>query len=168
MKRVVAALITCVLLAVVLFASRRPSAPPANGPGSSPEDCIQRKLTAAEQGEVSTYLDSLIGSERLRLERELADLSRDAFAQSLRQALQELKGRAVFGLAERERAGQEVVLTVERVYLNRTERQSYRLVRSADQWRIASIQAAQAYQPATAYGTPVFELPGNQRDAAPP
>ena len=159
MRRAIAAVITAVLLAAVLLLARRPVSERDNRMDVSPEDCIERLFTAAEAGDVSVYLDCFTGDERRRLERELKDQSPGAFARSLQDALRELKGRAVFGPAESERAGQEVALTVERVYVNRTERQTYRLVREPSQWRVAGIQPTQAYQPEAAYGTPVFETP---------
>ena len=69
------------------------------------------------------------------------------------------------GLDELEGA-QEVELTVERVYENRNERQTYRLVRSDDGWRIAEVQAAEAFQPPIPYGAPVYQPSpsDNERD----
>jgi hypothetical protein len=43
------------------------------------------------------------------------------------------------------------------VYDNRTERQTYELVCEAGTWRIRDMQAANAFQPDKAYGTPVYE-----------
>ena len=167
-KRWLAALITGTLLVVVLWQSRRPPAEPGQSGEGSPESSVQRMFTAAENGDVAAYLDCFAGEERRRLERDLADQSRDAFARSLKQAVVDLKGRAVFAPARREPGAGETELTVERIYANRTERQTYRLRREADRWRIESVRSAESYQPATPYGTPVFELPPAGDRAPPP
>ncbi len=115
-------------------------------------------FNAAAEGDVATYVDCFSGPERERLERELADKRRDAFARSLIEAVASLRGRAVFaaGPVDADRAR----YTVDRVYERRTERQTYDMVRQSQTWRIERVRTAQPFQPETAYGTPVFqELP---------
>jgi len=169
MKRTIAGFITVAVLGFVVMRAFRES-PTDIAPGASssteqktdsdsPEECVHRMFAAAEQGDVATYLDCFTGPERQRLERELADQSREVYATSLRDALRELKGRAIFAPEEQETTDNEVLLTVERVYATRTERQTYQLVRESDQWRISAVETARAYQPTKAYGTPVFEMP---------
>jgi hypothetical protein len=167
MKRGLAGLITIGLLAGVLLWSVPRGEPPVRAEDDTPEACVQRMFVAAEAGDVATYLDCFTGAERRRLERELADQSRDAFARALQQAVQQLKGRAVFAPSEADVDADTLRLTVERVYVNRTERQTYQMVRRADGWRIASVQTAQAYQPLKPYGTPVFELPQSDVNGEP-
>ncbi len=112
---------------------------------------------AAKDGDVPTYLDCFTGSERERLERELADQPREAFARSLVEAVESLKGRAVFEGKTDGDSGSNRVFTVDRVYLNRTERQTYHLVRESSAWRIHTVETAAAFQPDKPYGTPVYE-----------
>ncbi|MFV1967731.1 MAG: hypothetical protein ACC628_20055 [Pirellulaceae bacterium] len=163
-KRILAGVITAVLLVSVFFFSR-PDAPPEDAPvdaapkGPAPEDGVHRMFAAAERGDVESYLDCFTGRERRRLERELADQSREDYGHSLRNALTELKGRAVFAPDEEAQKRDQVALAVERVYATRTERQIYHLRRESGQWLIESVEPAQSYQPAKAYGTPVFEMP---------
>ena len=168
MKRLLAASITVAVLATVLWISRRSAPIRVDSPANLPETCIERMFSAAEQGDVATYLDCFTGAERLRLDRELADQSRKAYATSLREALRDLKGRAVFAAGTNDQRTNEVGLTVERVYVNRAERQTYRLVRLPDRWRIANVQAVQAFQPATPYGTPVYESSEPANKEVPP
>jgi hypothetical protein len=161
MKRIFAGLITIGLLALTLVLSRRPNAPPESGAENSPEKCIERMFTLAEEGNVAGYLDCFTGEERRRLERELGEQTVEAFAQSLQDAVQELKAHVVFAPEEKE--PNQVQVTVERVYANRTERQQFHLVQKENDWRVFRIESAQAYQPEVPYGTPVFEMPASDQ-----
>jgi len=117
----------------------------------------------AKQGDVETYLDCFTGSERERLERELSDQPKEAFARSLVEAVESLKGRAVFkGEADGD-SESNWVLPVERVYANRVERQTYRLVRESNEWRIHTVETAISFQPDKPYGTPVYEPESRSR-----
>jgi hypothetical protein len=160
-KRIVAAGITVGVFLVVIVLSRRPTSVPLAQAGGSPEQCVQRLFEAAERGDVEAYLDCFAGPERERLQDQLQDQDRQEFAASLRLAIQQLKGWSVFSPSDAEPPPRDVQLTVERVYSNRTERQSYQLIRQDDRWRIHSVATMQAFQPDTAYGTPVFEMPDN-------
>ncbi len=85
---------------------RRPVVRAGNAPGTgrcsvghgadTPEACIERMFAAAQRGDVTAYLDCFTGSERDRLDRELAGQPPEVFARSLRDAVATLKGRAVF------------------------------------------------------------------------
>ena len=160
MKRLVAALITLGLLTVV-FALRRPSSAPvpSQTAAASPEQCIEQMFAAAEQGDVAAYLDCFTGPERDRLARELQDQSSEEFARGLVQTIEALKGLAVYRNSADEKDARQLQLTVERIYAHRTERQFYELVQDVDRWRVNSVRRAEAYQPAKAYGTPVFQPP---------
>jgi hypothetical protein len=116
-------------------------------------------FAAAAAGDVAAYVACFTGTERGRLERELVDGRREAFARSLVQAVTELRGRAVFAEAPLDPEADAARYTVDRVYPTRTERQVYELVREAGGWRIQSVHTARAFQPETPYGTPVFEAP---------
>lgn len=159
MKRLIAVLITCLLLGFALWWARSASQNTGTPTGESPEQCIQRMFAAAEQGDVDAYLACFTGPERTRLEGELADQSRRDFADALQNAVATLKGRAVFAPDPQQPLGDTAEIDVERVYATRTERQTYRLVRQRGRWQIYQVQTAEAYQPAKPYGTPVFEMP---------
>jgi hypothetical protein len=112
---------------------------------------------AAASGDVETYVDCFTGSERQRLERELDDSRRDAFGRTLVDAVQSLRGRAVFADGPVDASSDRARYTVDRVYQTRTERQTYTMVRESGTWRIQSVRTAESFQPETPYGTPVFE-----------
>jgi hypothetical protein len=156
-KKILAALLTAALIALVLWQGRGDFSSQARVALATPDACLERMFRAAGEGDVDAYLDCFAGRERARLERELAGQSRDRFAQSLRGAVAALKGRAVLADGGQGPGATQAVRTVDRVYANRTERQTYHLERVAGCWRITEVRAADAFQPDTPYGTPVFE-----------
>lgn len=170
MKRIVAGLLTLLLLGAVLWFGRGASTPPDQTPATAasdtPEACIERMFAAAQQGEVPAYLNCFAGPERDRLERELAGQPPQAFARSLQDAVAGLKGRAVFRNEAPDTAADSASYTIDRVYESRTERQRYQLTRQSGIWRIQSVATANPFQPAKAYGTPVYEAPPGQEKGA--
>jgi hypothetical protein len=116
-------------------------------------------FTAAGDGNVDAYLACFTGPERKRLDQQLSDQSRDAFARGLIEAISTLKGRAVFLVGELQPNDSAAQVTVDRVYASRTERQKYRLIRNSRGWRIESVESAAAYQPVRPYGASVFDEP---------
>ena len=165
MKRWIAGIVTAALvLTVLVIARRRGPLPTSPSSAEKPEACIERMFDAAGEGDVQTYLDCFTGSERERLERELADQPRDAFARSLVEAVDSLKGRAIFEAKTDGESESNRVFTVERIYLNRYERQKYHLVRESTAWRIRTVEAAAAFQPDKPYGTPVYEPPPDEEN----
>ncbi len=167
MKRIVAGVITIVLLALVVWFGMRRTSSDTEETKSTPEACIDRMFAAAERGEVDAYLDCFTGPERDRIERELAEQPRDVFARSLIETVESLKGWAVFEAPSKAANTDEIAwLTVERIYANRMERQTYHLICESGVWRIHSIRTAEAKQPDLPYGTPVFELPRHDESSA--
>ncbi len=166
MKRWIAAVATLVLLGAALTLGRRAPTPQSDSTASSPDECIEQMFDAAKRGDVTAYLDCFTGPERERLERELAGQPKKAFARSLVEAVTTLKGRAVFETDTSESGDTRTLLTVDRVYATRTERQTYHLVPESDAWRINSVQTATAFQPYKPYGTPVYE-PAESEDGTP-
>lgn len=163
MKRIVAGLITLLILGGVLWYGRGTPTPPPAGPSpagaDTPEACIERMFAAAQRGDVTAYLDCFAGAERDRLERELAGQPADVFARSLRDAVATLKGRAVFRNGGPDAAANTASYTIDRVYESRTERQRYQLIRQSGTWRIQSVAVADPFQPDKPYGSPVYEEP---------
>jgi hypothetical protein len=163
LKRWLALLATAIILAAVLIAGRGKGPPATHQPAAnstiSPEQCIERMFDAAERGDVDAYLDCFTGPQRQQIERELTSQTRQSFSQSLVDAIKPLKGRAMIGSPPAEPAANQVELTVERIYANRNETQTYQLLRQSDAWRITAVRSADAFQPPITYGTPVFELP---------
>lgn len=161
MKRAVALIATLALLVAAITLGRGGSS--RRHTAASPGDCLAKMFNAAEKGDVPAYLDCFTGPRRGRLERELAAQGAAEFAAALRDAVRSLKGRAVSGLGGAEPNATIATLSVDRVYAQHTERQSYHFVRQTDGWRIDSVGAVENHQPPVAYGTPVFELaPGEK------
>ncbi len=163
MKKALAALITIALIGVVLWKGRDNLSSTSRTVLATPDACIEEMFRAAGEGDVTGYLNCFAGAERERLERELAGQSAEAFAQSLIEAVASLKGRALEG-GPTDPDAVQAERTVARVYASRIERQMYRLEKRADVWRITSVRTAEAFQPQTPYGTPVFEMPAQQPD----
>ena len=167
MKRIVAGLITLLILGGVLWYGRGkpPAVAPAAATADTPEACIERMFAAAMRGDVTAYLDCFTGSERDRLERELSGQPPEVFARSLRDAVATLKGRAVFRNGPSAESGDSASYTIDRVYESRTERQLYQFTRQSGVWRIQSVATANPFQPDKAYGSPVYEEPPAKPDA---
>ena len=163
MKRTLAALVTAILLAGALLLGNRDRRA-STAPAATPEDCIQQMFEAARLGDIDAYLNCFTGPQRKQIERRLADQPRETFAQSLIDAVQDLKGRAIAQTSEQREGANRVELSVDRVYENGYERQSYQLVREAGAWRIDEVAPAVPYQPDIPYGAPVFEPPPESDD----
>lgn len=158
MKRALAALITMSFLAVALWYGRGAPSHESAAAASTPADCIERMFAAAERGDVDGYLDCFTGAQRERLDREMASQPRQEYARSLLQSVKDLKGRAVFDAPTSDAAFDRATVTVERVYVHRIDRQTYRFKNESGEWRITEVETPAALQPAKAYGQPVFEL----------
>jgi hypothetical protein len=159
MKRVLAGLMTAMILVVVIWLNRGRTPPSTLTGTATPEDCIANMFDAAAQGDVAAYLNCFSGDERERIERELRSQSPDRFGDSLIEGVRRLKGRAIYASSPPEPTSLSAVYTIERVYESRTDRQEVQMVRERGGWKITQVRAAQPIQPAVPYGTPVFELP---------
>ena len=99
-KRITAAVITLLVL-VGVFLFSRPETPSTESPRRTaadkpaPENVVHRMFNAAEEGDVEAYLNCFTGRERRRLERELADQSREDYGHALRDAYAEMTGWVV-------------------------------------------------------------------------
>lgn len=157
MKRLVAGGATAAILAAVVWLGL--------GPGSmrkdtsaprTPEECIGRMFDAAARGDIPAYLSCFTAQELERLERELVTQTPERFADSLRDAVANLKGRAVYAAASVSQDENVAIYTVERIYPERTDKQEVRLIFAKGGWGIAEVRAKASIQPAVPYGTPVF------------
>jgi hypothetical protein len=143
--------------------TRRPAAPrgPADGASEAPnpaEAQVHALLESARKGDVPAYLAAFDGPIRRRLEREVDERGRDAFAADLRAAALARKSHAVFAA---EADGPETAwVVVEAVYLDRNERQTYRLDRGAGGWLVTEVETVRGHQPKAKFGTQAtFEAP---------
>lgn len=163
MKRVVAGVLTVALMAFLLWSGvKRPAGRTGAGtgaePGSSRADApdpaeaqLNTLLDGAWRGDVSAYLGCFGGPLRERLEREVNERGRDSFAADLRRAARSRKGHAVFA-AEPEGEG-AARITVETVYTDRNERQTYHLAREAGGWLVNDVETVRSQVPKARFGT---------------
>ena len=167
MRRLIAGTLTVVLMVVLLWSGTRRPPEPVVGPTVSKagvwsarpsEERIRALLSSAEEGDVSSYLDSFAGSLRERLEREVNERGRTAFADDLRRASRTRKSHAVF--APEPESLDAVRITVETVYPDRNERQTYRVERGESGWLVAGVETVKSHQPQSKFGAPaVFVAP---------
>lgn len=170
MRRVLAGVATVLLMALLTWSALRKQPAgltPATGAGgeaeaeaaagslrpqSSPaEERVQALLASALKGDVSAYLDSFEGPLRARLERQVQERGRDGFAADLRHASEARKSHAVFAAESDGEATARV--TVESVYPDHNERQTYRIDRTPQGWLVTEVETVRSHQPKAKYGT---------------
>ena len=168
MRRVLAGTLTIVLMGCLLWsASRQPASPTVGSasasvegpsPSSGAESCLRTLLESAARGDVASYLACFSGPLARRLEREVDERGRDAFAQDLRAAARSRKSHAIF--AGETEPGGAVRVAVESVYPDRNERQTYRLERVDERWLVTDVETVRGREPKTKYGAPAsYEQP---------
>ena len=170
MKRALAALIACLIMAGMLWTGlRRPVAPGTESSASQPRTDrlraqvgpdrtgaslrIESLLDAARKGDLAAYLDSFEGALRARLERQADERGRAAFAQDLRKAAGSRKSHAIFAAQPDGDGTGFVSVVVESTFADRIERQAYRLVRGETDWRIVDIEIARERLPEKPLGS---------------
>ncbi|RUL89202.1 hypothetical protein [Tautonia sociabilis] len=122
------------------------------------EESVRNLLADAREGDVDAYLDAFDDDLRARLEREVAELGPEAFARQLREAAIARKSHAVFA-PEPDGEGRARV-TVEAVYPDRNERQTFRLRFESGRWLVAEVETVRARQPEDRVGSPAsFQAP---------
>jgi hypothetical protein len=171
MKRIVAGIVTAALMGGLLWSgSRRPAgqagigigtgsgaASSAGSGGSNQPDPAELRLKTlldgALRGDVTGYLACFEGPLRERLEREVNERGRDNFAADLRRTAGARKSHAVFAVEpEGEGAAR---ITVETVYPDRNERQTYHLTResSSTGWLVSDVETVRSLVPKARFGT---------------
>ncbi len=161
MKALIAGLLTAAVLAAMLLLGSReivktpptdpPSADAQGEPAVNPaEEAVRALIRSGDEGDVAGYLESFSGPIRARLEREVAARGREAFADDLRRAAGARKGHAVF--AAEPDGDDSARVAVETVYPDRNERQTYRVVKSRDGWRVTEVATVRSRQPAARFG----------------
>lgn len=164
MRAIVAGILTAAILAAMLvLGSRGPveTAPPdgprsvdaPGGVGASPaEEAVRGLLKSGEEGDVAGYLAAFAGPLNARLSREVDQRGREAFADDLRRAAMARKSHAVF--AAEPDGDLAARVTVESVYPDRNERQTYRVERTDDGWRVVEVATVMGYRPSAKFGAP--------------
>lgn len=175
-RKVAAGLVAGVLMLLLLLSGLRNGPSPApkasdkatDGTSSSsapaPEDNPLREAEAqlrsllerAQEGDVSGYLSAFAQPLRARIEREADERGRERFAADLREASKSRKSHAVF--APQADGPDACLITVESVYPDRNERQTYRLEQTGAGWLVSSVDNAKAREPTARYGTPAAYL----------
>jgi hypothetical protein len=156
MKRIVAGVLTVALMGVLIWSGRGRQAG-RNGPGTGRADVpdpvearLNTLLDDAWRGDVPGYLDSFSGPLRERLEREVNERGRDAFAADLRRSARSRKSHAVFAV---EPEGDSAArITVETVYPDRNERQTYHLARESGGWLVDDVETVRSQVPKARFG----------------
>ncbi|WP_422923567.1 hypothetical protein [Singulisphaera sp. PoT] len=163
-KRLAAGALTVVLMGILAWSGlRRPapetapdvanpadaSAPTATNPA---DDRIRSLLDSARKGDVTSYLASFDGPIRQRLEREVEERGREAFADSLRDASKARKSHAIFSAVPE--GAEAARVTVETVYPDRNERQTYRVEQRPEGWLVTDVETIRGHEPKAKYGTP--------------
>ena len=179
MKRFAAGAITAVLMSLLIgsqWLRSRPIISPApeslptvsSGPSPSsrstldqaegPEARVRALLARGRAGDVEGYLNCFVKAYRTRLERAAAEQGREPFAASLRQAAEARKGHAVFAAAFDGATAARV--TVESVYPDRNERQTFHMEREDGAWRVADVETIRSHEPKSKFGSlATFEGP---------
>jgi hypothetical protein len=119
-----------------------------------PQDVIYRMLDAAGQGDAAAYLGCYSGALLGRLEQSRDEMTPGGFARYLAQTNQQIKGIAISEPAAV--SENEAEVRVEFVYSDRNEAQQFFLERSAGEWKIARVSAAERVETLVPYGTPVY------------
>ena len=161
MKRIVAGLLTVVLMGVLLWSGRnRPAGQAGPGPGLSStnnapdpaEVRLSTLLQSASAGDVAGYLDCFSPTLRQRLEREVNERGRDVFAAELKRAARSRKSHAIFAVEPDGAAAARII--VETVYPDRNERQTYHLAEASRGWLVDEVETVRSQVPKARYGTP--------------
>jgi hypothetical protein len=156
--------LTVALMGVLLWVGRnRPAAPAPGSAGSEPNRAVSNVpdpaevrlgslLDSALNGDVTGYLDCFSGPLRQRLEREVSERGRDVFAADLKRAAQSRKSHAIFAVEPEGAAAARI--TVETVYPDRNERQTYHLAQETGTWLVNDVETVRSQVPKAKYGMP--------------
>jgi hypothetical protein len=168
MKRILAGVLTVVLMGGLLWLGRnRPERGTESGTGtdittsttsrSNTPDPAEVRLAAlldcAARGDVAGYLDCFGDPLRQRLRREADERGRDTFAADLKRAARSRKSHAIFAVEPEGPAAARI--TVETVYPDRNERQTYHLTQEtpAAGWLVTDVEIVRSQVPKARYGT---------------
>ncbi len=159
MRPIVAGILTALILVAMLVMGSRTGvkidtpAPQGTEIGASPaEETVRSLLRSGQEGDVAAYLAAFTGPLMARLEREVEGRGRSTFADDLKRAAAARKSHAIFAAEPDGDAAARVA--VETVYPDRNERQTYRVEKTADGWRVADVATVMSLQPAARFGAP--------------
>ena len=116
-------------------------------------DRIEALLDCARRGDVSGYLSSYSGPLRTRLNHQVDEVGRAAFAEELRRTARARKGHAIFEPEPDGDAPHSARIVVESTFADRIERQTFRLVRDGSSWVIRDVETARDHLPPKPLGS---------------
>jgi hypothetical protein len=102
---------------------------------------------------VAAYLASFDGPLRNRLEQQADERGRGAFATELRRAARARKSHAVFAPVPDGEDPATAWITVESIFPDRIERQTYRLARRDAAWLVTDVETARDRVPKNPLGS---------------
>ena len=108
-------------------------------------------IRAASAGDVEAYLDGFRDPIRARLDQEITEIGRAKFAAELKNAAAARRSHAVFVPIPDGPDAASVL--VESVFLDRNERQTFRLSQASDGWRIVEVESTRSHEPKVKYGS---------------
>jgi hypothetical protein len=180
MRRAFAGIVTAIILAGLLWVGlRRASDPSARetdtidpavssvvDPYAGATARLDDLIASAREGDVEGYLAAFTAPARDRIAGEVAAQGQSAFAEQLRRASRARKSHAVF--APEPEGPDSARITVESVYPEHNERQTYRLERGPNGWLVTEVETVRGRTPAAKYGEPVSYLPPEAPPVPPP
>ena len=132
----------------------------------TPEGTVRAFFAAAQDGDAAAYYSLLSGPLRSSFEETQSQADGEAIRDRLRDTVAGLKGIAVSHAADG--SDDRATLDVELVFVDRSERQRFVVVRESRGWVIAAIDRAEAEKPAAPYGSPVYDFaPANDANPRP-
>jgi hypothetical protein len=169
MKRFTAAVLTVALMGLLLWSGLRrgPSTTSSStstsvasssrtDEGGPVEAAIRALLESGRRGDVAAYLGAFTGALHNRLAREVDERGREAFADDLCRAARARKSHAVFAVEPEGSSWARV--TVESVYADRNERQTYRMEQTEGVWRVSEVESVRSHQPRARFGAPAVYI----------
>jgi hypothetical protein len=170
LKRFLAALCTLILMGGMLWTGLRHRDPSAEGSParlrlsrdagrpvvqdlSGASRRIEALLDEATRGDVAAYLASFDGPLRTRLEQQADERGRAALAAELRRAAQARQSHAVFAPVADGEDPATARITVESIFADRIERQTYHLARRNAAWLVTGVETARDRVPKNPLGS---------------
>ncbi len=122
---------------------------------STPDEAVNVFFQAAQRGDAPAYLAAMTGTLRSSFESTQSQMGATAFAASLRESVEGLKGFAVSPVGEP--SPDRAELEVELVFADRNQRQRFGLIRQNGGWLVDRIDKADTVKPPIPYGSAVFD-----------
>lgn len=154
-KNLLPLVFTVAVLSAVVWWTQTHPAPPSSQP-ESPDSVVWRMIEACREGDIESYLSCFSDNWRKRLEQVAKELGEEKLRTNLRQMVAPIKNIAVWA-PEQSPLGDWGV-TVEFVFADRKERQTFSVKKIGGEWKIVDIETTQPVPVLIPYGTPVKGL----------